>query len=228
MTGETQLRARRTRIKILRAIADRNGVAGFSDIKVSTGLSTGSIYYHLERMGSYVTKDSKQYTITEEGLQLLRGVDQKYTSVSAPPRKEEDRGQASPSESFGEETIRQAHRWNLRQYVFAGTLAAFVAFVMTGLLTNWQPLHFLASMSAGLMISVGVASALSALLFMLRRSQVLIGPRGTMLSMSVLTALLVGVLLASGIEYIGAASSQSYDNSMDALMSSYSMHWQIR
>jgi predicted transcriptional regulator len=85
LTGETQLRARRTRIKILRAIADRNGVAGFSDIKFSTGLSTGSIYYHLERMGNYVTKDSKHYIITEEGLQLLRDVDSKYVSVAAPP-----------------------------------------------------------------------------------------------------------------------------------------------
>ena len=75
LTGETQLRARRTRIKILRAIADKDGVAGFSDIKLSTGLSTGSIYYHLERMGNYVTKNSKYYVITEEGLQLLREVD---------------------------------------------------------------------------------------------------------------------------------------------------------
>ena len=81
LTGETQLRARRTRIKILKAIADSNGVAGFSDIKLSTGLSTGSIYYHLERMGNYVTKNSRYYMITEEGLQLLREVDPKYTGV---------------------------------------------------------------------------------------------------------------------------------------------------
>src|ERR687884_2166508 len=89
LTGETQLRARRTRIKILKAIADRNGIAGFSDIKTSTGLSTGSIYYHLERMGNYVTKDSKHYIITEEGLQLLREVDSKYADIAAPKRTEE-------------------------------------------------------------------------------------------------------------------------------------------
>lgn len=71
MTGETQLRARRTRMKILRAIADRNGSAGFSEIKDATDLSTGSIYYHLERMVVYVTKRSKHYHITKEGLQLL-------------------------------------------------------------------------------------------------------------------------------------------------------------
>lgn len=71
MTGETQLRARRTRMKILKAIADRNGSAGFSEIRDATDLSTGSIYYHLERMVVYVTKRSKHYHITKEGLQLL-------------------------------------------------------------------------------------------------------------------------------------------------------------
>ena len=71
VTGETQLRARRTRMKILKAIADRNGSAGFSEIKDATDLSTGSIYYHLEQMVVYVTKRSKHYHITKEGLQLL-------------------------------------------------------------------------------------------------------------------------------------------------------------
>ena len=71
LTGETQLRARRTRMKILKAIADRNGSAGFSEIRDATDLSTGSIYYHLERMVVYVTKRSKHYHITKEGLQLL-------------------------------------------------------------------------------------------------------------------------------------------------------------
>jgi predicted transcriptional regulator len=71
MTGETQLRARRTRMKILKAIADRNGSAGFSEIKDATALSTGSIYYHLERMVQYVKKSSKHYHITSEGMQLL-------------------------------------------------------------------------------------------------------------------------------------------------------------
>lgn len=71
VTGETQLRARRTRMKILKAIADRNGSAGFSEIKDATDLSTGSIYYHLERMVVYITKRSKHYHITKEGLQLL-------------------------------------------------------------------------------------------------------------------------------------------------------------
>ena len=74
LTGETQLRARRTRLKILKAIAGLNRSAGFSEIRNATGLSTGSIYYHLERMNKYVIKDLKQYRITDEGLRLLHEV----------------------------------------------------------------------------------------------------------------------------------------------------------
>ena len=77
MIGETQLRARRTRIKILRAIADRNGSAGFSDIQNATALSTGSIYYHIERMREYIKKNAKNYSITKKGLQLLVEIDSK-------------------------------------------------------------------------------------------------------------------------------------------------------
>jgi predicted transcriptional regulator len=77
LIGETQLRARRTRIKILRAIADRNGSAGFSDIQNATALSTGSIYYHIERMKDYIKKNAKNYSITKKGLQLLVEIDTK-------------------------------------------------------------------------------------------------------------------------------------------------------
>ena len=77
MIGETKLRARRTRIKILRAIADRNGSAGFSDIQNATALSTGSIYYHIERMKDYIKKNAKNYSITKKGIQLLVEIDSK-------------------------------------------------------------------------------------------------------------------------------------------------------
>ncbi len=78
--GETQLRARRTRIKILRAIAEKDGVAGFSEIRNSTKLSTGSIYYHLERMKNYVIKRSKNYILTPAGLDLLSKVENRITN----------------------------------------------------------------------------------------------------------------------------------------------------
>jgi hypothetical protein len=223
LTGETQLRARRTRIKILRAIADRNGLAGFSDIKISTGLSTGSIYYHLERMGSYVTKDSKHYMITEEGLQFLREADPKYTGV-APPKEERSQDQGRP-----EEPVRQARHFGARQLAFAGTIATVAAFMAAGLLTNWQILAAFAGVNAGIAASLGVAAALLASFLALgRRSYPVIGYRGTVFSALALGVVLASVVVLSSPELTGAAPAQAYDNSMDALLSSYSMHWQIR
>src|SRR5919206_4211963 len=136
LTGETQLRARRTRIKILRAIADKDGVAGFSDIKLSTGLSTGSIYYHLERMGNYVTKNSKYYVITEEGLQLLREVDSKYADIAAPKRTEEhvqqeasDTSDAAREGEEEEEPIKRTRYVGVRRrYALGAVVLVAIAF----------------------------------------------------------------------------------------------------
>ena len=137
MTGETQLRARLTRIKILRAIAERNGSAGFSEIKNATGLSTGSIYYHLERMGNYVTKDSKQYKITEEGLELLREIDNRSTVTSVHDKEEE----TSTSLAIQtEETIRQPRPLSelVRDYSTSLLIVVFLVFVSLGLYVNLQ------------------------------------------------------------------------------------------
>jgi predicted transcriptional regulator len=235
LTGETQLRARRTRIKILRAIADRNGVAGFSDIKFSTGLSTGSIYYHLERMDNYVTKDSKHYIITEEGLQLLRDVDSKYASVAAPPppparKVAGEQHHHEPSEDSGrtKEMVRQVRRWGMRQYALAGALASVVVFVIAGLAANWQIPSL--GMNVGLAASIAVAAALAVSLLLMsgRRTYSVIGYKGMVLSVAALAGVFVSVLVVAGLGYTGASPSQPYDNSMDALLSSYSLHWHIR
>lgn len=135
MTGETQLRARLTRIKILRAIAERNGSAGFSEIKNATGLSTGSIYYHLERMGNYVTKDSKHYKITEEGLELLREIDNRSPVASVQDKEEET------STSLGiqtDETIRQPRPLSelVRDYSTSLLIMGFLVFLSLGLYIN--------------------------------------------------------------------------------------------
>lgn len=135
MTGETQLRARLTRIKILRAIAERNGSAGFSEIRNATGLSTGSIYYHLERMEDYVTKDSKQYKITEEGLELLREIDKK-SAVYPTHNKEEE-----TSTSLGvqtDETVRQPRPLGqlIRDYSLLSLIITSLVFVSVGLYLN--------------------------------------------------------------------------------------------
>jgi DNA-binding PadR family transcriptional regulator len=135
LTGETQLRARLTRIKILRAIAERNGSAGFSEIRNATGLSTGSIYYHLERMEDYVTKDSKQYKITEEGLELLREIDKK-SAVYPTHNKEEE-----TSTSLGvqtDETVRQPRPLGqlIRDYSLLSLIITSLVFVSVGLYLN--------------------------------------------------------------------------------------------
>jgi predicted transcriptional regulator len=222
LTGETQLRARRTRIKILKAIADKNGVAGFSDIKLSTGLSTGSIYYHLERMGNYVTKNSKYYMITEEGLQLLREVDPKYAGADTLKRTEE---QVQPEGSgTSEETASRPRYLGVRHYIFLGVVLTATAFAAAGLLTDWQAFF----LNAGVIASIASAATIVASFLMIRYSYPAIRYRGMMLSVSALTVLLAGLFVFSGVQFTGASPVQPYDNSMDALLSSYSLHWQIR
>ena len=222
LTGETQLRARRTRIKILKAIADKNGAAGFSDIKLSTGLSTGSIYYHLERMGNYVTKNSKYYVITEEGLQLLREVDPKYAGAATLKGTEE---QVQPEGSdTSEESISRPRYLGVRHYVFLGVVLTATAFAAAGLLTDWQAFF----LNAGVIASIASAATIVASFLMIRYSYPANRYRGMMLSVSALTVLLAGLFVFSGVQFTGASPVQPYDNSMDALLSSYSLHWQIR
>ena len=222
MTGETQLRARRTRIKILKAIADKKGVAGFSDIKVSTGLSTGSIYYHLERMGNYVTKNSKYYMITEEGLQHLREVDAKYSDVT-PLKTTEEEIQPEHSDT-SEEAIRRPRYTGVRHYAILGVVLTAIAFAAAGLLTDWQAFF----LNAGVIASIASAATIAASFLMLRHSYSSVRYRGLMISVSALTVLLAGLFVFSGVQFTGASPVQPYDNSMDALLSSYSLHWQIR
>ena len=147
MTGETQLRARLTRIKILRAIAARNGSAGFSEIRNTTRLSTGSIYYHLERMGNYVTKDSKHYKITKEGLELLREIDSRTTVAPAHNKEEEQEEEEETSASHRiqtEETIRQPRPLSqlIRDY---STSLFIIAFLFFSSLVVYVNLHIILS-----------------------------------------------------------------------------------
>ena len=145
MTGETQLRARLTRIKILRAIAARNGSAGFSEIRNATGLSTGSIYYHLERMGNYVTKDSKHYKITKEGLELLREIDSRSTVAPAHNKEEQEEEETSASHGIQtEETIRQPRPLSqlIRDY---STSLFIIAFLFFSSLVVYVNLHIILS-----------------------------------------------------------------------------------
>jgi hypothetical protein len=230
LTGETQLRAKRTRIKILRAIAEKNGVAGFSDIKLTTGLSTGSIYYHLERMNNYVTKDAKHYSITEEGLRLLRESETKY--VKAPRHHGEEEKIREPevedpshAGTKHEEKPSQDNFSRLRPFSIAGMLITSA----TGLVYfsgAFAPLVF--AENAFVILSLILAGTVGA--FFAYRGQSAF-PRviGYRLMLSILSAavILSGIIFLSGATFSGA-SVQHYDNSMDALLSSYSLHWQVR
>jgi hypothetical protein len=98
-----------------------------------------------------------------------------------------------------------------------------------GASTNWQILTVFAGINAGIIASLGIAATLLASFLVLgRRSYPSIGYKGTVLSALALGIVLASVVAFSSPELIGAATSQPYDNSMDALRSSYSMHWQIR
>ena len=112
----------------MRAIAARNGSAGFSEIRNATGLSTGSIYYHLERMGNYVTKDSKHYKITKEGLELLREIDSRSTVAPAHNKEEEETSTSHGIQT--EETIRQPRPLSqlIRDYSTSLFIIAFLVF----------------------------------------------------------------------------------------------------
>ncbi len=215
MTGETQLRARRTRIRILRAIAERDGSAGFSDIRNATGLSTGSIYYHLERMQNYVTKDSKHYIITEKGLQLLHEIDGGYTS----PARKKDEGPTITGNIRSEGTIiRQTSRLGqfIREYTFISVIVGVMIFIAVELFVNSNIIFpSIATVgkiiaNASLISSLSITALLSvSFLLMLKRQMLLPGYRGIMLSiLTVLSVLLVNILIFSSLgAHIGVTSA---------------------
>lgn len=206
MTGETQLRARRTRIKILRAIADKNGSACFSEIRNATGLSTGSIYYHLERMGSYVNKDSKHYTITEEGLRMLRELDSK--SSSSPNYSDNE----VPVDASEPETGRNVNQIGslgafIGEYSSVLVLGLVIILVPVGLFENFHiifpSLSTAAKMiaNATLISSLSIAALLSiSFVVMLKRQILPTGYRGIMISaLTVMAVLVVNILIFSGL-----------------------------
>ena len=220
MTGETQLRARRTRIKILRAIAGRNGSAGFSDIRNATGLSTGSIYYHLERMENYVIKDSKHYLITHEGLQLLREIDEKSFSLTPSSsfiteRKDETHSVIPNVEP--EKIVKQSSRFRQfsREYAYAPVIVGLIIFITFELYTNNNIISPGISTAgkvianATLISSLSIAALLStSFLLMLKRRMLPAGYRGIMLSaLTVLSVLVVNIIIFSGL---GSQIGSSY------------------
>ncbi|MGB9659564.1 MAG: DUF7347 domain-containing protein [Nitrososphaerales archaeon] len=59
------------RVRILEIIGEKGSVS-FTEIKRETGLSTGSIYYHLYYLKDFVARDAdRRYALTEKGKRLL-------------------------------------------------------------------------------------------------------------------------------------------------------------
>ena len=201
MNGETQLRARRTRIKILRAIADKRGAARFSDIRNSTGLSTGSIYYHLERMADYVGKNSKEYTLTEQGFRFLQEIDHSYADtrperISVPQKVTEEQMPSRVS----------IRRQSLKEYIWIIPYAAIVVVIVSVLQVNSAlglPGLDLDKMiaNASLISSLSITGILTAaFLIMFRRQIIPGGVKGlTFSALIVLSVIIVNILVFSGL-----------------------------
>ena len=209
MTGETQLRARRTRIKILRAIANKNGSACFTEIRDATGLSTGSIYYHLERMGTYINKNSKHYTITEDGLQMLR----EYDGKSTDPTKYRNESSFDTSENEGEGEIREKVNQEGKVGSFIGENSSLflvgmvVILLPVGLFENFRVIFPTLATAANMIQNATIISSLSisvllsiSFVVMLKRQILPIGYKGiTISALTVLAVLVVNILIFSGL-----------------------------
>jgi hypothetical protein len=213
LTGETQLRARRTRIKILRAIAEKRGAARFSDIRNSTGLSTGSIYYHLERMADYVGKNSKEYTLTDQGFRFLQEIDHSYIDnrpeqMSVSQKVMED--QMPSRERIGRQSLKE-FMWIIP---YAGIVAAIVSILQVNSALGLPGLD-LGKMiaNASLVSSLSITGILAAaFLIMFRRQIIPRGIKGIFLStVTVASVVAVNIIVFSGLyAQIGVISSVSY------------------
>jgi len=214
LTGETQLRARRTRVKILRAIADKEGSACFSEIRNATGLSTGSIYYHLERMGNYVNKDSKHYTITEEGLHMLRELDTKF-SFQPSDKRENHLNTRGPGLKLKQTGPLSAI---ISEYSPVFILCLIVVIVPVALVENLHMVFPKLSIAPNMISSAGLISSISStailsfsFLAMLKKQLLPKRFMGIMISaLTVLGVLLVNILIFS---VLGTQIGSSYSTS---------------
>ena len=208
MTGETQLRARRTRLKILRAIAGSKGSAGFSEIRDATGLSTGSIYYHLERMGKYVVKDSKQYLITQDGWELLREIDIKTSDVNRESSESGDKhADPDPRPKLMRLDVKNSVLRFVRVNLFVLLTTSIVISISIGIYSQsyivFPGISYAGKMiaNATMISSLSIAALLSlSFLLMLRRQMIPKGNRVIMISsLTVVSVILVNILIFTGL-----------------------------
>src|SRR5688572_16621903 len=154
-------------------------------------------------MGNYVTKNSKYYMITEEGLQHLREVDPKYAEITPLKRTEE---QVQPEGSgASEETIRRPRYLGVRHYAYIGVVLTAIAFAAAGLLTDWQAFF----LNVGVIASIASAATIAESFVLIRHLYPAIRYRWIMLSVPAVNVLLAGLFVFSGDQYSGAGPGQT-------------------
>ena len=99
---------------------------GSPTLRILPRLSTGSIYYHLERMADYVGKNSKEYTLTDQGFRFLQEIDHSYIDnrpeqIPVPQKVME--AQMPSGESIGRQSLK-GFMWIIP---YAGIVAAIIS-----------------------------------------------------------------------------------------------------
>jgi hypothetical protein len=169
-------------------------------------------------MGNYIIKDSKHYLITDEGLQLLREIDDRFSSSLSSVTTHRKVEESSINHKIEqEETIKRdaSSRRLIRGYAFLPAVVGLIIFITAELFVNSHvilpnisdPAKIIAN--ASLTSSLSIAALLSiSFLLMLKRRMLPAGYRGIMLSaLTVLSVLLVNILIFSGLgAQIGASS----------------------
>ena len=126
MNGETQSASKTHSDKDLESDSRKERSARFSDIRNTTGLSTGSIYYHLERMAEYVGKNAKEYTLTDQGLRFLQEIDHGYVDTRPAQisvSQEAMEGEMPSRESIGRQSLKE-FMWIIP---YVGIVAAIIS-----------------------------------------------------------------------------------------------------
>ena len=197
----------------MRAIAEKKGAARFSDIRNTTGLSTGSIYYHLERMAEYVGKNSKEYTLTDQGLRFLQEIDHGYLDnrparISVSQKAME--GEMPSRESIGRQSLKE-FMWIIP---YAGIVAAIISVLQVNSALGLPGLDLDKMIANASLISALSLSGIltAAFLIMFRRQIIPREIKGIFLStITVVSVVGVNLVVFSGLySQIGVISSVSY------------------
>jgi hypothetical protein len=169
-------------------------------------------------MENYVIKDSKHYSITHEGLQMLREIDEKSSSLTPSPsflaeRKTQTTQSVIPDVQPAKLVKHSRFTQISREYAYVPAIVGLIIFITFEIYTNINIISPGISTAgkiianATLISSLSIAALLStSFLLMLKRKMLPAGYRGIMLSaLTVLSVLVVNFIIFSGLgSQIGA------------------------